>query len=119
MVMIQKVDYCVAEYSDNTIKLHQDLFLYSPDLYKYVLKHEKGHIGNNFWQNVVHDFKDIRNWKEHIRLTLFMVKYPKTIFKNLSPIWYFKKEDKLEYCSVQLFEYFLIVLIFSIFLYFW
>ena len=110
------VDNTYAEMAGDTIRIHKDLMNYDKELYFHALKHEKGHIGNNFWEDLVHDFKDLKHIRIHFKAGLFMLKNPSIILKMASPFWYDKKVKKLEFSPVLLvfygfYAFFILILI--------
>ena len=109
------VDNTYAEITGDTIRIHKDLMNYDKELYFHALKHEKGHYGNTFLEDLIHDFKDLKHIIIHFKAFVFMLKYPKTFLKMASPFWWNKKKQILEYNPV-LFIFYGLYALFFIFL---
>ena len=109
------VEDTYAEITGNTIRIHKDLMNYDKDSYFHALKHEKGHYGNTFLEDLIHDFKDLKHIRIHFKAFRFMLKHPKVIIKMASPLWWDKKSKRLEYNPV-LFVFYGLYALFFIFL---
>lgn len=97
---IELVDYGIANHFEKHIEINRELLAY-PDLYDYVLAHERSHVSGSYG---VADFKnDFKiNFKMIFRLILFSIVRPKTwvdflpIYKRKGQ-WIYDKGMALSY----------------------
>jgi len=114
---LKLVDYTYAETCNGEIRIHQDLYKYSKELFDHAVAHELGHQCKTILQDVLWDLQDLTNIRIHLKAMGFYFKHPKLIIRMLSAVHFDKKRRAIEVNYVLLFLY---VLYFGIFLYmFW
>lgn len=104
---LKLVDYTYAETCNGEIRIHQDLYKYSKELFEHAVAHELGHQCRTILQDILWDLQDLGNIRIHLKAMGFYFKHPKLIIRMLSAVHFNKKAKQIEVNWVLVFIYLL------------